>query len=266
MISNEKMDMVSQKLNDLLELDPAALQLALDSGSVAAVTASMYGPDTVAHQKAEFKKAGLTKDQVGIELQNLRDALEDLRGMVTDIYGELGPHNEVLFQLLGPAETMLQEVYDTYENGDCEVMIEVMPDCKLPAFAHDEDGGMDVASRIDEVIEPGEIKKIPIGIKVAIPKGWKLGVHPRSGLSLQGISVANSPGTVDARYFDEICIILRNDTKNAYQIQKGDRIAQIALEKIYRPAWKVVPNLAEAVDVPSRANAEGQQGFGSSGR
>ena len=97
---------------------------------------------------------------------------------------------------------------------------------------------MDVASRIDEVIEPGEIKKIPIGIKVAIPKGWKLGVHPRSGLSLQGISVANSPGTVDARYFDEICIILRNNTKNAYQIQKGDRIAQIALEKIYRPVGR----------------------------
>ena len=139
MISNETMDMVSQKLNDLLELDPASpyswpqIQVVLPQ-SPACMAQILWRI-----KRQEFKKAGLTKDQVGIELQNLRDALEDLKGMVTDIYGELGPHNEVLFQLLGPAETMLQEVYDTYENGDCEVMIEVMPDCKLPAFAHDED-------------------------------------------------------------------------------------------------------------------------------
>lgn len=104
---------------------------------------------------------------------------------------------------------------------------------ELPRYAKPGDAGMDVRSAITIEIEPYQTVIIPTGLKVAIPKGYEIQIRPRSGLSLKtGLRVANSPGTVDAGYRDEIGVIMTNTGNNYITVNKGDRIAQIVLSEV----------------------------------
>ncbi|MGA1279347.1 MAG: dUTP diphosphatase [Candidatus Nanopelagicaceae bacterium] len=133
------------------------------------------------------------------------------------------------------------------------------PEMPLPEYAHPGDAGFDLRSTIDCTIAPGERKIVPTGISVAIPDGYVGLVHPRSGLAAKhGISMVNTPGTIDAGYRGELQVILINhDLVEPFSISRFDRIAQLVIQKVERVDFEVLDEL------PS--TPRGSDGFGSSG-
>ncbi len=134
-------------------------------------------------------------------------------------------------------------------------------DLPLPRYTSANASGMDVAAALSEplVLVPGEIALVPSGFAVAIPPGFELQVRPRSGMAIKhGITVVNAPGTIDADYRGEIKVGLINLGKEVYQIQRGDRIAQLVLAPVARALIRQV----EQLDATSR----GSGGFGHTGR
>ncbi len=135
------------------------------------------------------------------------------------------------------------------------------PQAVLPTYARQGDAGMDIYAAEEVVLHPGETLIIPAGLKVAIPEGYEIQIRPRSGMSFKTpLRIANSPGTIDAGYRDEIGIIVHNtSSKESYTIKTGDRIAQMVLQEVPEIKWLPV----ESVD--SLGENRGG-GFGSSGR
>lgn len=134
------------------------------------------------------------------------------------------------------------------------------PQMPLPAYAKGGDAGADLASRIDFTIKPGERMLIPTGISIALPNGYVALVHPRSGLAMKhGISMVNTPGTVDAGYRGELQVILINhDLTQSVSFNKGDRIAQLVIQKVER---------AEFIEVGELPGSQrSSDGFGSTGQ
>lgn len=134
-------------------------------------------------------------------------------------------------------------------------------DLAAPAYHSELAAGMDVAAAVREplVIKPGEIKLLPTGFAVAISPGYELQVRPRSGLAIKhGVTVVNSPGTIDADYRGEVKIGLINLGQSPFSIHRHDRIAQLVLAPVCRASWAVV----EALDATGRQDG----GFGHTGR
>ena len=146
-----------------------------------------------------------------------------------------------------------------YEN--VEICVElVYPDVQLPKYSKPGDAGMDVRSTRDIDVKPGETVLIPTGLKMAIPEGYEIQVRPRSGLSLKTpLRVSNSPGTIDAGYRDEICVIMTNTSQaESFKIAKGERVAQFVLQRVPKAVFKIVDSVANIGE-----NRGG--GFGSTG-
>lgn len=142
-----------------------------------------------------------------------------------------------------------------------EIQIKLLDkDLAMPRYQHEGDAGLDLPSRVDFVLEPGERAMIPTGIAVAIPRGYAGFVLARSGLaSRHGIALVNSPGLVDSGYRGEMAIIMINtDKREAFHIKRGDRIAQLVIQKVVEAITVRVSEL----DATSR----GEGGFGSTGR
>ena len=133
------------------------------------------------------------------------------------------------------------------------------PTVPLPTYAKAGDAGADLATRIDFTIKPGERMLIPTGISIALPNGFVALVHPRSGLAIKhGISMVNTPGTVDAGFRGELQVILINhDLTESVSFKKGDRIAQLVIQKVERADFIEVEHL------PGSERSSG--GFGSTG-
>lgn len=128
----------------------------------------------------------------------------------------------------------------------------------LPAYATDGAAGMDVLAAEDVVVPPGGRHAVATGYALAIPPGFEVQVRPRSGLALKhGITVPNTPGTIDSDYRGEVKVILINHGTEDFAIQRGDRIAQLVLAPVVQARWDVVDQL----DVTDR----GAGGFGSTG-
>ncbi len=132
-------------------------------------------------------------------------------------------------------------------------------DLPLPSYAHLGDAGADLVSAEDLVLKPGERAAVSTGLSIALPIGFVALVHPRSGLALKhGISMVNTPGTIDSGYRGEIKVILINhDLENSFEINRGDRIAQLVIQKVERAVFIG----SESLDETSRADG----GFGSTG-
>lgn len=129
-----------------------------------------------------------------------------------------------------------------------------------PKYAKPGDAGVDVYSTIDCVLAPGERALIPTGIAIAMPNGYAAFAHPRSGLAIKhGVSIVNSPGTIDAGYRGEVQMILINhDTKESFKINRGDRIAQLVFQRV---------ESAEFIEVEELPGSNrGSGGFGSTGK
>ncbi len=130
----------------------------------------------------------------------------------------------------------------------------------LPTYAKGGDAGADLVTRIDVSLAPGERALIPTGIAIALPDGYAAFVHPRSGLAIKhGVSMVNAPGTVDAGYRGELQVILINhDPHTTATFTRGDRIAQLVIQKVERAEF------IEVSDLPG--SGRGTDGFGSTGR
>ena len=133
------------------------------------------------------------------------------------------------------------------------------PDLVLPRYAKPGDAGADIVSRIDVTLAPGERALVPTGIAIALPDGYVALVHPRSGLAIKhGVTMVNSPGTVDAAYRGELQIILINhDRDEAVSFKRGDRIAQLVIQKVEHA------DFIEVSELPGSGRGSG--GFGSTG-
>ncbi|MBA2738333.1 MAG: dUTP diphosphatase [Nocardioidaceae bacterium] len=129
----------------------------------------------------------------------------------------------------------------------------------LPAYAHDADAGADLVTTRDVVLEPGEREVVPTGIALALPVGYAGFVHPRSGLAARvGLSIVNAPGTIDAGYRGEVKVCLVNlDRRRTVRLSRGDRIAQLVVQRIERASFVAVEGLPESV--------RGAGGYGSTG-
>ena len=129
----------------------------------------------------------------------------------------------------------------------------------LPSYAKGGDAGADLTTTIDFTLAPGERQLVPTGIAIALPDGYVALVHPRSGLAIKsGISLVNTPGTIDAGYRGEIsCILINHDRFESISFKRGDRIAQLVIQKVERA------DFIELSQLPS--SGRGSDGFGSTG-
>lgn len=131
----------------------------------------------------------------------------------------------------------------------------------LPQYQTSHSAGMDLHANLSEpiVLAPGERKLIPTGLIVELPEGFEAQIRPRSGLALKhGITVLNSPGTIDADYRGEIKVLLINLGQEAFEIANGERIAQMVVARHETVKWMVAEQLTET--------ARGAGGYGSSGK
>ena len=130
----------------------------------------------------------------------------------------------------------------------------------LPKYMTEKSAGMDIYACLEQstTIKKGEIKLIPTGIMIALPEGYEAQIRPRSGLALKnGISMVNTPGTIDADYRGEIKVIMINFGEDDFEINHGDRIAQMVINKIEQIKWEITNELEEST--------RGAGGFGHSG-
>ena len=131
---------------------------------------------------------------------------------------------------------------------------------KLPTYETEQSAGMDLSAALQEAIElaPGERALVPTGLSIALPAGYEAQIRPRSGLALKhGVTVLNTPGTVDADYRGEIKVILANLGSEDFTVERGMRIAQMVITKHEHIEWSVVESLNET--------ERGEGGFGSTG-
>jgi dUTP pyrophosphatase len=131
------------------------------------------------------------------------------------------------------------------------------PELPPPSYAHPGDAGADLVTSVDATLAPGERAVLPTGVAIALPDGYAAFVHPRSGLAVRcGVALVNSPGTIDAGYRGEIKVILVNlDPKNDVVLRRGDRIAQLVVQKVERVKFH------EVAELPG--SHRGDNGFGS---
>lgn len=133
------------------------------------------------------------------------------------------------------------------------------PEVPLPAYAHPGDAGADLTTTVDVHLAPGERAVVSTGIAIALPDGYVALVHPRSGLAARcGVSIVNAPGTVDAGYRGEVKVVLVNlDPAEPVTLRRGDRIAQLVVQRFERAGFVEVDRLPES--------ARGEGGYGSTG-
>ena len=139
-------------------------------------------------------------------------------------------------------------------------LVRVEADLQVPEYAKPGDAGVDLRSRVDVTIAPGERALVPTGLRIAIPDGYAGFVQPRSGLALRhGITCLNSPGLIDSGYRGELAVLLINtDRTEAFRIERGERIAQLVIQAVASASFVEVADLDDS--------ARGAGGFGHTGR
>jgi dUTP pyrophosphatase len=145
-------------------------------------------------------------------------------------------------------------------TDDLEVLVQRLDaELPLPAYAHPGDAGADLLTTVDLTLAPGERAMVPTGIAIALPEGYVALVHPRSGLAARhGLSIVNTPGTIDAGYRGEIKVMLINhDPREPIELRRGDRIAQLVVQRFERASF------VEAGELPDSVRGSG--GYGSTG-
>jgi len=148
--------------------------------------------------------------------------------------------------------------------ADIILRVEQLPEARdlpPPAYMTEQAAGMDLRAAVSEPLSLrcGEFALVPTGIRIALPPGYEAQVRPRSGLAAKhGISIVNSPGTIDADYRGEVCVVLINQGRESFLVNRGDRIAQLVIA----PVARAEVQLAENLDATDR----GSGGFGHTGR
>ena len=220
-------------------------------------------------------------NMAGLKVENVREQYEQIYGEIDNQMGDVLSHQkrDFLKRMLGITYNALAEAEGVAKKNILIPIEYCHADAKMPAYAHLTDSGMDVYALDDITIAPGETKLIPIGIKVAIPAGYELQVRPKSGRCLKTkLRVANTPGTIDAGYRDEICVIIDNiepfiksaqmgeggilynvEFGSSYTIGKGEKFAQLVLAEVPKAVFYQVESVG-TIENDGRAG-----GFGSTG-
>jgi dUTP pyrophosphatase len=144
--------------------------------------------------------------------------------------------------------------------GAVEILLARLdPDVELPRYAHPDDAGADLVTTSDVLLQPGERAVVGTGVAIALPMGYAAFVHPRSGLAARvGLSVVNTPGTIDSGYRGEIKVCLVNhDVREPVRLRRGDRIAQLVVQRVEHAVFREVAQLPDS--------ARGSGGYGSTG-
>lgn len=138
-------------------------------------------------------------------------------------------------------------------------LVQLDPELEMPSYAHPGDAGADLRTRVDVELSPGERVLVPTGVALALPAGYAGLIHPRSGLAVKhGLTIVNAPGTVDAGYRGEISVTLLNtDRSKSITLHRGDRIAQIVIQRVEQARFHRVEKLPDSL--------RGAGGFGSTG-
>lgn len=149
----------------------------------------------------------------------------------------------------------------THTTQSVPVLVKRLPHgegLELPAYATEGAAGMDVLAAEDVTLPPGGRHAVATGLAVAIPPGYEIQVRPRSGLALKhGVTVPNTPGTIDSDYRGELKVILINHGEEPFEVLRGDRVAQLVLAPVTRASWLKVEELDQTM--------RGEGGFGSTG-
>lgn len=220
-------------------------------------------------------------NMAGLKAENVREQYEQIYEEIDNQMGDILSHQkrDFLKRMLGITYNALAEAEGIAKKNILIPIEYCHADAKMPAYAHLTDSGMDVYALDDITIAPGETKLVPTGIKVAIPAGYELQVRPKSGRCLKTkLRVANTPGTIDAGYRDEIGVIIDNiepfiksaqmdetgrlynvEFGSSYTIGKGEKFAQLVLAEVPKAIFYQVENVGEV------ANDGRSGGFGSTG-
>jgi dUTP pyrophosphatase len=220
-------------------------------------------------------------NDTGITLDNIEDQLKVFEKAIDDNAGDSlsAQKRDFLKQIVGLSYNLMAETEGSAKKKITIPLEYCNENAKMPAYAHLTDSGMDVYALEDITIAPGETKLIPTGLKVAIPAGYELQVRPKSGRCLKTkLRIANTPGTIDAGYRDEIGVIVDNiepfiksaqmdeagrlynvEFGSSYTIGKGEKFAQLVLCEVPKAVFYQVESVS-AIENDGRAG-----GFGSSG-
>lgn len=199
------------------------------------------------------------------KLQNLSEKVGQISQVLGQKINEMGPLDEQLKGLVGLIEEIVKKQVqkaNVHTLKSYPVKIKLLPHFSgnLPSYESDWASGFDVRAQISQqqVLNPGERSLIATGLAFEIPSGFELQARPRSGLAIkQGVSLVNTPGTIDADYRGEVKIIVINLGQEAVTIQPGDRIAQLVLCPIYHAEFELVEELGDT--------KRGEGGFGHTG-
>lgn len=167
--------------------------------------------------------------------------------------------------IIDPKDTDAPVSIEAFSNED-DIRVAVKPlkhavGLKLPSYATSQSAGMDLTAALEEAIEldSGDRALIPTGLSIALPRGFEAQIRPRSGLAINhGVTVLNTPGTIDADYRGEIKVILINHGKEPFTVQRGMRIAQMVVERFAHVDWHIVQDIDDDGE-------RGEGGFGSTG-
>ncbi len=175
--------------------------------------------------------------------------------------------DELATVVTAPDDTLPAAGPDAASSGDgaygaptVEVQLKMLDaGLEVPSYAHPGDAGADLRAREDVLLQPGERRLVPTGVAIALPAGFVALIHPRSGLATKhGLTIVNAPGTVDAGYRGEISVTLLNtDVRHAIELRRGDRIAQMVIQRVEYAQFVTVNELS--------GSARGAGGFGSTG-
>lgn len=197
------------------------------------------------------------------EAKEMLDSLGLTADELIEEFGDISIHKQNLIRgIFNILKELADEAYERLGKYDTVVYFQLVhPNAKVPTYAHDTDAGADVYAPVDVVIAPGARgQMVDTGFKMALAPGWMMDVRPRSGLSYKTtMRIANTPGTIDAGYRDNVGILIDNLSDESIVVHAGDRIAQFLLHPVYRYKGEVVEDIN---------SIEGNRGggFGSTGK
>ncbi len=212
-----------------------------------------------------YEEAGSGRYRIDYEFLPGRRFRLELKGVLMEkklAPGGLAEEVNAIWQRLGVYDIVplleMQCLESAREDGATLRIRRLDPSVSVPTYAHPGDAGLDICSAEDVDLEPGQRALVSTGFAMALPAGHAAFVQPRSGLAVRsGISIVNTPGLIDCHYRGEVKVILVNLGEETFQVRKGDRIAQMVIQKVEEARVRVVEELDDT--------ARGEGGFGSTG-
>jgi dUTP pyrophosphatase len=262
MMNNEAMKELMSTLDEFLNLDDENLT----DGAIDYITAMLKAQFTDELKEKTIIEGYKNLKATGCSLEQAKQNSEEVKSVILSHLQEkqLSENKiKIVSVITDYIFDMLDGTIELFKTDGLPIVHFqlVHPNAKLPTYAHETDAGADIYLPEDVVIYPNTFGTlVHTGLKVALPKGWEFQVRPRSGLSSKtALRVSNTPGTIDAGFRGEVCVIVDNLGDEEVHLSAGDRIAQLVFQPVYHFFGVVVD------DINTFESDRGEGGFGSSG-